>query len=215
MFGSDAYARVVAYCEAHTTPPDPLLEALERYTYLHTLHPQMLSGSLQGRFLTMVSQLVRPRRVLEVGTFTGYSALCLAKGLTADGLLHTIEVNDELRHIIETFVQKAGLRQRIVLHLGDAAEIIPVLNETFDLVFLDGGKMDYLKHYELVLPKLRPGGLLLADNVLWSGKTVFEPEDETAQALMAFNQRVQADDRVENLLLPLRDGLMLVRKTLD
>lgn len=179
---------------------------------MHTLHPQMLSGPLQGRFLTLISQIMRPRRILEVGAFTGYSALCLAKGLAEDGILHTIEVNDELRSILETFVQRANLQQQIVLHVGDAAEIIPALEEMFDLVFLDAGKMDYLRHYELALPKLRAGGLLLADNVLWSGKTLFDPEDETARALHAFNEHVQADDRVENLLLPLRDGLMLVRK---
>lgn len=212
MFDSDASRRLLAYCQAHSTPPDPLLNELERYTYLHTLHPQMLSGPLQGRFLMLISQIMRPRRILEVGAFTGYSALCLAKGLAEDGILHTIEVNDELRAILETFVQKANLQQQIVLHVGDAAEIIPALEETFDLVFLDAGKMDYLRHYELALPKLRTGGLLLADNVLWSGKTLFDPEDETARALHAFNEHVQADDRVENLLLPLRDGLMLVRK---
>ncbi len=212
MFDSDAYRRLLAYCQAHSTPPGSLLNELERYTYLHTLHPQMLSGPLQGRFLTLISQLMRPRRILEVGAFTGYSALCLAKGLAEDGVLHTIEVNDELCGILETFVQKANLQQKIVLHVGDAAEIIPALRETFDLVFLDAGKMDYLRHYELALPKLRADGLLLADNVLWSGKTVFDPEDEMARALHAFNEHVQADDRVENLLLPLRDGLMLVRK---
>lgn len=212
MFDSDASKRLLAYCQAHSTPPDSLLNELERYTYLHTLHPQMLSGSLQGRFLTLISQLMRPRRILEVGAFTGYSALCLARGLAEDGVLHTIEVNDELRGILEAFIRKANLQQKIVLHVGDAAEIIPTLEETFDLVFLDAGKMDYLRHYELALPKLRAGGLLLADNVLWSGKTVFDSADETARALRAFNEHVQADDRVENLLLPLRDGLMLVRK---
>jgi predicted O-methyltransferase YrrM len=212
MFDSDASRRLLAYCQAHSTSPDPLLNELERYTYLHTLHPQMLSGPLQGRFLTLISQIMRPRRILEVGAFTGYSALCLAKGLAEDGVLHTIEVNDELRGILEAFIRKANLQQKIVLHVGDAAEIIPTLEETFDLVFLDAGKMDYLRHYELALPKLRAGGLLLADNVLWNGKTVYDSEDETARALRAFNEHVQADDRVENLLLPLRDGLMLVRK---
>lgn len=212
MFDSDASRRLLAYCRAHSTPPDPLLNELERHTYLHTLHPQMLSGPLQGRFLMLISQIMRPRRILEVGAFTGYSALCLAKGLAEDGVLHTIEVNDELRGILETFVKKAGLEHKIILHVGDAVEIIPTLEETFDLVFLDAGKMDYLRHYELVLPKLRAGGLLLADNVLWSGKTVLDPEDETARALHAFNEHVQADDRVENLLLPLRDGLMLACK---
>ncbi len=172
----------------------------------------MISGALQGRFLALLSQLIRPKRVLEVGTFTGYSALCLAEGLREDGLLHTIEANDELRPIIETFAQMAGLQHRIALHIGDAAEIIPTLSETFDLAFLDAGKLDYLKHYELVLPKLRPGGLLIADNVLWSGKTASSARDETARALHTFNAYVHADERVDNIMLPLRDGLLLMRK---
>ncbi|MCS7036502.1 MAG: class I SAM-dependent methyltransferase [Saprospiraceae bacterium] len=212
MFASDIYPRLLAYCQAHSTPPDPILTELERYTYLHTLYPQMMSGPLQGRFLTLISQLMRPRRILEVGAFTGYSALCLAQGLAEDGILHTIEANDELRKILDMFVQKANLQHKISIHIGDAEVIVPMLHETFDLIFLDAGKMDYLRHYELVLPKLRAGGLLLADNVLWSGKTVLDPEDETARALRAFNDHVHADERVENLLLPLRDGLMLVRK---
>ncbi len=160
----------------------------------------------------LISQLMRPYRILEIGTFTGYSAICLAQGMPEDGLLHTIESNDELQPVIEMFLNKAGLRQRVVLHWGDASKVIPNLEETFDLIFLDGGKLDYLTHYELCLPKLRAGGLLLADNVLWGGKTVCGREDETARALHTFNNYVHADDRVENLLLPLRDGLMLVRK---
>jgi len=172
----------------------------------------MLSGPLQGRLLTLLSQLLAPKRILEVGTFTGYSGLCLAKGLCEGGVLHTIEANDELAGVIQAFAQQAGLSRQIVLHIGDAAEIIPSLEETFDLIFLDGGKLDYLTHYELALPKLRAGGLLLADNVLWSGKVVLDAEDETAKALRAFNARVHADERVQNVLLPLRDGLMLVRK---
>ncbi len=212
MFSTEAYDRVWAYCQDHTTPPDPILHALERYTHLHTLNPQMLSGPLQGRLLTLLSQLLAPKRILEVGTFTGYSGLCLAKGLSEGGVLHTIEANDELVGMIQAFAQQAGLSRQIVLHIGDAAEIIPSLEETFDLIFLDGGKLDYLTHYELALPKLRAGGLLLADNVLWSGKVVLDAEDETAKALRAFNARVHADERVENVLLPLCDGLMLVRK---
>ncbi len=212
MFDGNPSKDLLAYCQAHSTPPDLLLNELERHTYLHTLHPQMLSGPMQGRLLMCLSQMIHPRRILEVGTFTGYSALCLAEGLAEDGVLHTIEVNDELRRIVETFVQRAGLQHKMVLHVGNALEIIPTLEETFDLIFLDAAKMDYLAYYELALPKLRAGGWLLADNVLWSGKTVFDGEDTTASALRAFNAHVHADDRVENLLLPLRDGLMLVRK---
>lgn len=200
------------YCLQHSTSPDALLHALERETHLRTLQPQMLAGPLQGLLLQMISQMIRPQRILEVGTFTGYGTICLARGLADDGLLHTIEAEDELAPIIYTYLRKAGLEARVKLHLGDAARIIPSLDESFDLVFLDAGKMDYALHYDLVFPKVRPGGFLLADNVLWSGKVVQDEKDRTAQALRAFNDRIQADERVENLLLPLRDGLMIMRK---
>ena len=205
----------VTYDLAHTTPLPPLFQALERETHLRTLSPQMLSGPQQGALLRFISLMLRPRRVLEIGTFTGYAALCLAEGLTEDGLLHTIEVNDELAWLIRQYVEKAGLSDKIRLHLGDAADIVPHLDETFDLIFLDAGKMDYAQHYELVLPKLRPGGFLLADNVLWDGKVAgTEMKDATTLALRAFNDKIHQDPRVENLLLPLRDGLMMVRKTM-
>lgn len=202
------------YCLKHssTPEPEPILLALERETHLRTLHPQMLSGPYQGMLLQMVSHMIRPRRVLEIGTFTGYGAICLSQGMDGDGLLHTIEVNDEFTPIISKYIELAGLKDKIALHLGDASAIIPTLEDTFDLAFLDAGKMDYAKHYELVLPKLRPGGFLLADNVLWAGKVPAGEKDATATALNAFNNMVQTDDRVENLLLPLRDGLMVVRK---
>lgn len=204
---------IVTYDLAHTTPLPPLFQALERETHLRTLSPQMLSGPQQGALLRFISLMLRPRRVLEIGTFTGYAALCLAEGLTEDGLLHTIEVNDELAWLIRQYVEKAGLSDKIRLHLGDAADIVPQLDETFDLIFLDAGKMDYAQHYELVLPKLRPGGFLLADNVLWDGKVAgTETKDATTLALRAFNDKIHQDPRVENLLLPLRDGLMMVRK---
>lgn len=205
-------AKLLQYCLHYTSPASPLLQALERETHLRTLHPQMLSGPFQGMFLQMISHMIRPRRILEIGTFTGYSALCLAQGLAEDGLLHTIEVNDELAPLIQQYVQAAGLAQKIRLHTGDAAQIVPDLDEVFDLVFLDAGKLDYALHYELTLPKIRSGGFLLADNVLWDGKVVYDEKDVTAQALRAFNAMVQADERVENVLLPLRDGLMVVRK---
>ncbi|MBK9336764.1 MAG: O-methyltransferase [Lewinellaceae bacterium] len=200
------------YCLQHSTSPNPLLYELERDTHLQTLQPQMLSGSFQGMFLKMISQMIRPRRILEIGTFTGYSAICLAQGLTTDGQLHTVEANDELAPIINRYIRLAGLEHQIVLHLGDASAVVPALDEVFDLVFLDAGKMDYSAHYHLALPKLRPGGFLLADNVLWDGKVAQNDKDASAQALRDFNAMVQADDRVENVLLPLRDGLMLVRR---
>lgn len=173
----------------------------------------MQSGPYQGTLLKFISQMIRPRRVLEIGTFTGYATLCLANGLTDDGLLHTIEANDELAWIIRKYIGKAGLEHKILLHLGDAAQIVPELDEIFDLVFLDAGKLDYPAHYNMVLPKLRAGGFLLADNVLWDGKVSGpDQKDETTCVLRNFNTMVHTDTRVENILLPIRDGLMLVRK---
>ena len=200
------------YCEALSSPPAPLLYELERETYLKTLAPQMMSGHLQGRLLSLLSTLSRPRSILEIGTFTGYATLCLAEGLAEEGCLHTIEANEELEPFIRRYLQKAGLEQKVQLYIGDARDIIPQIDTDFDLVFIDGGKLDYNEHYDLIIDRVRPGGLILADNVLWSGKVVQEPDDPDAQALHAFNEKVQQDPRVENFILPLRDGLMIARK---
>lgn len=201
------------YCLAHTSSQSALLESLERETNLKTLSPQMLSGVFQGRMLKFVSQMLRPSRILEIGTFTGYATICLASGLTDSGILHTIEVNDELRWIISKYIRLAGLDDKVVSHFGDASEVVPGLNEVFDLVFLDAGKLDYQRHYEMVLPLVRSGGIILADNVLWDGKVAGgDMKDETARVLREFNACVHADERVENMILPLRDGLMMVRK---
>lgn len=201
------------YCLAHTTVDDPLLAELERETHLRTLNPQMLSGPYQGALLRFISLMIRPEKILEVGTFTGYASICLASGLGDGGLLHTIEINDELGWIIRAYIGKAGLDKKICLHLGDATTIIPALEEVFDLVFLDAGKLDYPLHYEMALAKTRTGGFLMVDNVLWDGKVAgAHQKDETALALRAFNDFVHGDPRVENILLPLRDGLMLIRK---
>ncbi len=201
------------YCQAHTSPVPAVLTELERASHLHTLHPQMLAGAYQGTLLRLISQMIRPRRILEVGTYTGYSTICLAAGLPADGLLHTIEANDELGALIRRYLLKANLAEKVQLHLGNAADIISTLPDPFDLVFLDAGKLDYARHYELALPKTRPGGFLLADNVLWDGKVADgATRNGTAQALRAFNDMVHRDARVENILLPLRDGLLLIRK---
>lgn len=205
--------RSFEYCFAHTSPAEAILLELERETHLRTLSPQMLSGAYQGALLRFISQMVRPFRALEIGTFTGYAAICIARGLADDGLLHTIEVNDEFGWLIRKFVQKAGLEPQIRLHLGDAAVVIPNLEEEFDLVFMDAGKLDYANHYELALAKTRTGGFLLADNVLWDGKVAAgDTKDETAVALRAFNDFVQRDPRVENIMLPIRDGIMMMRK---
>lgn len=209
----DPSEQTFQYCAAHTSVADALLHELERETHLRTLNPQMLSGAYQGTLLRLISLMIRPRRILEIGTFTGYTALCMAGGLTDDGLLHTIEINDELGGLIRKYVQKAGWEHKIKLHLGDASDIIPELDELFDLVFLDAGKLDYPVHYELALGKTRPGGYILADNVLWDGKVAGnDKKDETARALRIFNDFIQNDPRVENIILPLRDGLMLIRK---
>ncbi|MBK6997292.1 MAG: O-methyltransferase [Lewinellaceae bacterium] len=203
----------LAYCFSHSSPLGGILHDLERETHLRTLGPQMLSGEYQGQLLRFLSLMLRPKRVLEIGTFTGYTAICMAEGLVEGGVLHTIEANDELGWLIQKYIQQADMVQKIVLHLGDAAEVVPTLDEVFDLVFLDAGKLDYPAHYEMALAKMRPGGFLLADNVLWDGKVASGNErDETARALRAFNDFVQQDERVENLLLPFRDGLMVVRK---
>ncbi|MDO8365145.1 MAG: O-methyltransferase [Saprospiraceae bacterium] len=201
------------YCLAHSSQLNGVLHDLERETHLRTLSPQMLSGEYQGQLLRFLSLMLRPRRVLEIGAFTGYTAICMAEGLVQDGALHTIEANEELGWLIHKYIQRAGMEHKIVLHLGDAAEVVPTLDEVFDLVFLDAGKLDYPLHYEMALAKMRSGGFLLADNVLWDGKVASgNDRDETAVALRAFNDFVQQDKRVENLLLPLRDGLMMVRK---
>ena len=210
-----ANQRLYEYCEAHTTPPTAALRAVERDTHLQTMAANMLSGHLQGQWLALMSQLVRPRRVLEIGTFTGYSAICLAQGLTADGVLHTLELDEEKEQIILKNIEKANLKQKIQLHIGDAQHIIPSLNDTFDLVFIDADKENYGLYYDLIFEKWRTGGLLIADNVLWKGKVLDEQKDRKTTVLDAFNKKIQADVRVENLLLPLRDGLMMARKISD
>ncbi|HMQ86261.1 MAG TPA: O-methyltransferase [Flavilitoribacter sp.] len=210
---NDPFSRAIdQYCEAHTAPADSVLYELERETYLKTLAPQMLSGRLQGAFLSLISRLIHPKAILEIGTFTGYGSICLARGLADDGQLHTLEANRELEHIIRKYITKAGLAEKIRLHLGNALEIIPTLSGPFDLVFIDAGKQDYSAYFDLIIGRIRPGGLMLADNVLWSGKVLEPEQDEDTRALHAFNQKITTDPRVENLILPLRDGLMMARK---
>lgn len=207
------------YSEKHTQVfHNEILKEIERYTYLKVLMPQMLSGHLQGQYLSFISQLVQPRRILEIGTYTGYSAICLAQGLTQDGFLHTLEVNEELREPVEGFFEKAGLSDKIQMHIGDAMELIDALEETFDLVFIDADKPNYPNYYEKVLPKLRIGGCILIDNVLWSGKVtqkVIKENDKQTMGIHQLNQLVHNDDRVANVLLPLRDGIMMIQKLRD
>jgi caffeoyl-CoA O-methyltransferase len=203
---------LLQYCEAHTGPVAEVLQRLERETHLRTLAPQMLSGHLQGQFLRLVSTMIKPVRVLEIGTFTGYSAICLAGGLADGGTIHTIEANKELEYLIRKYITEAQLDSKIMLHIGDALEIMPTLPGPFDLVWIDAAKQDYAAYYDLVFEKVSPGGFILADNVLWSGKVIQDSRDGDAEALRNFNKKVQADLRVENVLLPIRDGILLVRK---
>lgn len=204
--------RIFNYCVEHTTPVQAVLTALERTSNLRTLSPQMVSGPYQGMLLQFVSHMVRPRRVLEIGSFTGYAAICLAQGLAKGGQVHTIEVNDELAYIIRDYIDRAGLTNQVILYIGDAAKVIPTMTDEYDLVFMDAGKLDYEHHYELALGKLRSGGFILADNVLWDSKVVTADQEATTVALRRFNDMVLDDKRVENVLLPLRDGLMFIRK---
>lgn len=201
-----------AYSEKYTSQPDLVLNEVAGQTATHP-KAHMLSGKVQGRFLEMLSCMIQPRRVLEIGTFTGYSALCLAKGLTKDGRLHTIEVREQDAATASAFFKLSVWNEQIILHLGNALEIIPGLNETWDLVFIDADKVHYIDYYRLVLPKLRPGGLIIADNVLFHGEVLEEPvRGKNAAAIQAFNDYVAQDDSVERVLLTVRDGVMLIRK---
>lgn len=218
---------LLAYSEAHTTPEPAILASLSRETHLTQVYPQMLSGHLQGTFLRMLVQLTRPERVLEIGSFTGYSAVAMGLGMLSQTppltpppggrgrvLLHTIEVNPELEEGIRRFISAAGLEEHVILHIGEALQIIPLLDEVWDLVFIDADKPNYLNYYNLVLPRVRPGGLIIADNVLWDGKVTGEIEkmDKDTLGILEFNDFVHRDERVENIILPIRDGLMVIRK---
>ena len=202
------------YSETHTSAESELLAELNRKTHLKVLMPNMLSGHLQGRLLAMISKMIQPSRVLEIGTYTGYSALCMAEGLTAEGKIFTIDINEELESMVRDYIAKAKLDQKINFIVGNALEVIPELDEEFDLVFIDADKENYFKYYNLIIEKLRPGGFILADNVLWSGKVLDldNNKDSETMALNSFNEQIQNDKRVENILLPIRDGLMLLRK---
>jgi len=202
------------YLSNHHDKESELLADLNRQTHLKILQPRMLSGPLQGRYLAFLSKLLGAERILEIGTYTGYSALCLAEGLAPSGRLHTIEINDELETFILSYFNRSAYADRLKLHIGDALEIMDTLQEAWDLIFIDADKPRYLDYYKKLVPQLKSGAVILADNVLWSGKVLKEPDprDESTLALLEFNRFVQEDERVENLLLPLRDGLMCIRK---
>lgn len=207
--------RINKYIDQHTSQPIEILNKIERETYLKSIFPRMISGKTQGRFLAMMSKMIRPAFILEIGTFTGYSAICLAEGLAEGGQLHTIEINEELREMNDDNFKAAGLSKVIKTYFGNALDIIPKLGIRFDLIFIDADKINYGKYYEMALGVLKTGGFILADNVLWSGKVVTNTAtkiDKDAQAVIDFNKHVQDDPRVENVIVPLRDGITLIRK---
>lgn len=208
---SDALQR---YSERYTSPEPPLLQQLNRDTHLKMDQAQMLSGHVQGRFLSLFSRLVQPKSILEVGTFTGYSALCLAEGLSQDGLLHTMDCNDELAESVRATFRQSPYAQRIAFHLGRALDLIPQIPGTFDLVFLDADKEGYEAYFDLVIDRVPSGGFILADNVLYHGEVLDPPEtySNNARWIDAFNRKIRSDERVEVLLLTLRDGLLIMKK---
>ncbi len=209
--------KIVEYSENHSTAESEVLYQLNRETNRNVLQPRMLSGHLQGRVLSMISQMIQPKYILEIGTYTGYSAICFAEGLQKNGKLHTIDINEELEEISNKYFKKANLHNTIVQHVGDALEIIPKLEFHFDLVFIDADKENYLNYYNLLIDTMKSGSFILVDNVLWSGKVLdlssvaLEKDDKETLAIKKFNQKIQEDDRVENVLIPIRDGLMLIR----
>ena len=201
------------YLESSCDPESDLLKQIDRETHLKVSLPRMLSGHYQGRVLSMLSKLIRPQRILEVGTFTGYASLCLAEGLTEDGFLHTIDINAELEDMVRASFAKSDLGLKIKYHIGNALEIIPELDEVFDLVFIDADKKNNEAYYKLSIDKLRSGGLIIVDNVLWSGKVIDDKKTDSATTLISnFNEMVSSDQRVEKLILPVRDGIFIIRK---
>jgi predicted O-methyltransferase YrrM len=202
------------YALKNSDAESDILKKLNRETHLKMTMPQMLSGHLQGLMLQVFSKMIRPKNILEIGTFTGYSAICLASGLQEGGKLHTIDVNEEFQEMILQYIKEADLENKIRLHIGDAVNILPTLKEEFDLVFIDADKENYSIYYDLVFPKVKQGGFIIADNVLWSGKILNSPMkmDFETKSIYEYNLKIKNDSRVENVLLPLRDGLMIARK---
>ena len=200
------------YAEQHTSKETDSLHNLYRETHIKTIMPQMIAGHLQGAFLSMMSFMIQPKQILEVGTFTGYSAICLCSGLQENGMLHTIDINEELQSMQKQYFEKAGVSEKITAHIGNALDIIPTIDATFDIVFLDADKINYANYYDMVFDKVRKGGYIIADNVLWSGKVLEEQKDKDTAALDAYNKKIQEDTRVQNSLLPIRDGIMIARK---
>ncbi len=205
--------KIQNYAELFSSEEPGILAELNRETYVNHLFPRMLSGHHQGRFLSMISKMLNPKRILEIGTYTGYSALCLAEGLAEDGILHTIELNNENEDIIRKYIKKTGNTNRIILHFGEALNIIPEIDETFDIVFLDADKESYIEYFNLVIDKIKPGGIILADNVLWDGKVLDQKsKDKESVGIRMFNDHIKNDTRIDHILLTIRDGIMIIRK---
>jgi predicted O-methyltransferase YrrM len=201
------------YIEKHSQAEPPLLAQLNKETYQKVLLPRMLSGHFQGRVLSVLSKLIRPKNILEIGTYTGYATLCLCEGMQKDGQLHTIDIKEELVDFQRKYFDQSGWGTQIVQHLGEGTAVIPTLDLKFDLVFIDADKENYLNYYELIVPKMNPGGIILSDNVLWSGKVLepLQPNDLSTKILLEYNELLRNDPRVETVLLPIRDGLTVSR----
>ena len=201
------------YIAEHTTPEDPVLEDLYRQTHIRFVNPNMASGHVQGKFLELISRMIRPEYILEIGTFTGYSAICLAKGLKQQGKLITIEINDELNDFAHSYFIKAGLESKIIQLTGNALELIPGLKHMFELVFIDGDKREYTDYFKKIFEKVQPGGFIIADNTLWGGQVV-EPDttDPQARGIIEFNDMIRNNNSLEKMILPLRDGLTIIQK---
>lgn len=202
------------YILRHIDEEGPLLSRLNRDAHVNLLRPRMLSGHLQGRILKMFCRMIRPQRVLEIGTYTGYATLCMAESLPEGASIHTIEIDDEREDFIRKYTDSSELKEKIHLHIGDAVEIIPCLEETFDLVFIDADKRSYCRYYDLVFDKVRPGGYILADNTLWDGKVLEtpHPNDKQTIGILDFNEKIAQDPRIEKVILPVRDGLTVIYK---
>jgi caffeoyl-CoA O-methyltransferase len=197
----------------HSTPEDPVLEDLYRQTHLRFVNPNMVSGHLQGRFLEIISKMINPSKILEIGTFTGYSAICLSKGLKPDGLLITVETNDELADFAHSYFKKAGADSKIKSIIGRIQDVEEYLSEEFDLVYIDGDKREYVEYYNLIIDKVRPGGFIIADNVLWGGKVLDKnSNDPQTKGIIEFNEMIRNQKNIENFILPVRDGIMIIRK---
>jgi caffeoyl-CoA O-methyltransferase len=200
------------YLQAQSSTEDPILTELARETFVKVHMPHMLSGHVQGIFLETISRMIVPRRILEIGTFTGYATICLAKGLADDGLLYTLDINEELEPIFSKYFTKAGLENKIKFIPGNALQTIPVIDDTFDIVFIDADKMNYINYYDLVINKVRKGGYILTDNVLWSGKVLQDKKDKETELIHRFNIKLANDPRVQNTIIPIRDGINVARK---